>query len=55
MLNNLFTVLGGKFKLSAQDSDLEYSFWKYKNPPASSDLKPILTDSEYLTINFESN
>ena len=54
-LNNLFTVLGGKFKLSAQDSDLEYLFWKYKNPPASSDLKPILTDSEYLTINFESN
>ena len=26
-LNKLFTVLGGKFKFFAQDSDLEYLFW----------------------------
>ena len=29
-LNKLFTVLGGKFKFSAQDSDLEYLFWQQK-------------------------
>ena len=41
-LNKLFTVLCGKFKFSAQDSDLEYLFWRSKNPPVSSDLKPPL-------------
>ena len=41
-LNKLFTVLDGKFKFSAQDSDLEYLFWRSKNPPVSSDLKPPL-------------
>ena len=41
-LNKLFTDLGGKFKFSAQDSDLEYLFWQCKNPPVSSDLKPPL-------------
>ena len=30
-LNKLFTDLGGKFKFSAQDSDLEYFFWRSKN------------------------
>ena len=30
------------FKFSAQDSDLEYLFWRCKNPPVSSDLKPPL-------------
>ena len=29
-LNKLFTDLGGKFKFSAQDSDLGYLFWQYK-------------------------
>ena len=29
-LNELFTVLGRKFKFSAQDSDLEYSIWQPK-------------------------
>ena len=29
-LNKLFTDLGGKFKFSAQDSDLEYLFWQQK-------------------------
>ena len=29
-LNKLFTVLGGKFKFSAQDSGLEYLFWQQK-------------------------
>jgi hypothetical protein len=38
----LFSDLGGKFKFSAQDSDLEYLFWQCKNPPVSSDLKPPL-------------
>ena len=38
----LFTDLGGKFKFSAQDSDLEYLFWRCKNPPVSSDLQPPL-------------
>ena len=27
------------FKFSAQNSDLEYLFWRSKNPPLSSDLK----------------
>ena len=41
-LNKLFTVLGGKFKFSAQDSDLEYLFWQQIFFPVSSDLKPPL-------------
>ena len=41
-LNKLFTDLGGKFKFSAQDSDLEYLCWQCKNYPVSSDLKPPL-------------
>ena len=41
-LKKLFTVLGGKFKFSAQDSDLEYLCWRCKNSPVSSDLKPPL-------------
>ena len=35
-LNKLFTVLGEKFKFSAQDSDLEYLCWRCKNSPVSS-------------------
>ena len=38
----LFTVLGRKFKFSAQDSDLEYLYWRSNNPTVSSDLKPPL-------------
>ena len=38
-LNKLFTVLGGKFKFSAQDSDLEYLFWEPKFFQVSSELK----------------
>ena len=41
-LNKLFIDLGGKFKFSAQDSELEYLFWQCENPPVSSDLKPPL-------------
>ena len=41
-LNKLFTVLGGKFKFSAQDSDMEYLCWQCKNSAVSSDLKPSL-------------
>ena len=36
-LNNLYTVLGGKFKFSAEDSDFEYLFWQWKISPVSSD------------------
>ena len=41
-LNKLFTVLGEKFKFSAQDSDLEYLCWRCKSSPVSSDLKSPL-------------
>ena len=41
-MNKLFTVLGGKFKFSAQNIDLEYLIWQGKNSPVSSDLKPPL-------------
>ena len=41
-LSKLFSDLGGKFKFSAQDSDLEYLSWRCKNSPVSSDLKPPL-------------
>ena len=34
-LNKLFTDLGGKFKFSTQDSDLEYLYWQCKNPDSS--------------------
>ena len=44
-LDKLFTDLGGKFKFSAQDSDLEYLSWRCKNPPVSSDLKSPLASS----------
>ena len=43
-MNKLFTVLGGKFKFSAQDSDMEYLCWQCKNSLVSSDLKPPLVD-----------
>ena len=36
-LIKLFTFLGGKFKFSAQDSDLEYLCWQCKNSPVPSD------------------
>ena len=39
---SLFTVLGGEFKFSAQDSDLEYLCWRHKNFQVSSDLQPPL-------------
>ena len=32
--------MGGKFKFSAQDSNLEYLFWRSKNLPVSSDIIP---------------
>jgi hypothetical protein len=43
----LFTVLGKKFKFSAQDSDLEYLFWQQKNSPVSSELKPPLIENGF--------
>ena len=41
-LNKLFTVLGRKFKFSAEDSDLEYLWWQCKISSISSDIKPPL-------------
>jgi hypothetical protein len=52
-LNKLFTDLGGKFKFSAQDSDLEYLFWQCKNHPVSSDLKPPLVKVDYFDFPCE--
>ena len=47
-VNKLFTVLGGKLKFSAQDSDLEYaSFWRSKNPPLSFDLMSPLVKGRF--------
>ena len=48
-LNKMFMDLGGKFKFSAQDSDLEYLFWRSKNPPVSSELKPPLSFESLVT------
>ena len=42
----MFTVLSGKFKFSAQDSDLDYLCWRRKNSPVSSDLKLPLGKSD---------
>ena len=44
-LNFLPTSVNNLFKFSAHDSDLEHLFWRSKNPPVSSDLKPPLTTS----------
>ena len=41
-LSKSFTVMGRKFKFSAQDCDLEYLCWRCKIFPVSSDLKPPL-------------
>ena len=34
--------MGGKFRFSAQDRDLEYLFWRSKNLPVPSDIIPPL-------------
>ena len=54
-LNNLFTVLGGKFKFSAQDSDMEYLCWQCKNSPVSSDLKPPLEPYQLHLQGYDNN
>ena len=41
-LNKLFTVLGGEFKFSAQDRDLEYFFGEVNILPYLLTLKPTL-------------
>ena len=38
--------MGGKFKFSAQDRDLEYLFWRSKNLPIPSDIIPPLCTEE---------
>ena len=48
----MFPVLGGKFKSSAQDSDLEYLFWQQKKSPVSSDLKPPLVHIRLARIDY---
>ena len=47
-LNKLFTVFGGKFKFSAQNSDLEYLSWRCKNVPVSSDFNPPLVVETFI-------
>ena len=51
-VNKLFTVLGRKFQFSAQDNDLEYLFWRSKNPPVSFDLKPPLVLGRFETNTY---
>ena len=41
----------GKFKFSAQDSALEYLFWRSKNPLISSALKPPYRKHSWQRIN----
>ena len=48
-MNKLFTVLGGKLKFSAHDSDMEYSCWQCKYSSVSSDLKPPLPTRLHVT------
>ena len=48
-MNKLFTVLGGKLKFSAHDSDMEYSCWQCKYSSVSSDLKPPLSTRLHVT------
>ena len=53
-MNKLCTVLAGKLKFSAQDSNLEYLCWRCKNSPVSSDLKPPVVkkpEQKYLIEN----
>ena len=50
-LNFLPKTVNNLFKFSAQDSDLEYLCWQWKNSPVSSDLKPPLgTYSDFAEI-----
>ena len=45
-MNKLFAVFGGKFKFQSQDSDLEYSFWRFgdvTNPSPFLKKKPPLS------------
>ena len=45
-LNFPHKTVNNLFNFSAQDSDLEYSFWQRKNSSVSSDLKPPQTKSK---------
>ena len=38
-VNVMPKTVNNSFKFSAQDSDLEYLFWQWKNSPVSSDFK----------------
>ena len=40
------------FEFSAQDSDLEYLFYRTKNPPVSSELKPPLVSTRKFLVIF---
>ena len=53
-MNKLYTLLDRKFKFSAQDSDMEYLFWRSKNPPIFYDSKlPLDTlNLKYLFLVF---
>jgi hypothetical protein len=48
-LNKLFAVLGGKFKFSAQDSDLEYLCWRCKNSAVQVNIfQKLATSAEHV-------
>ena len=51
-LNLLPKTVNNLFKFSAQDSDLEYLCWQWKNSPVPSDLKPPLTDISVMSSHF---
>ena len=46
-MKNLFPVVGGKFRFSAQDRDLAYLFWRIKNRPIPSDIILLLADGPF--------
>ena len=47
-LNFPFTVVGGKFKFQAQDSFLEYFFWRFEKCITLSEKKPPLAVNKWL-------
>jgi hypothetical protein len=49
-LNFLPKTVNNLFKFSAQDSDLEYLCWQWKNSPVSSDLEPPLIPFNFSEI-----
>ena len=51
-LNELFTVMGGKFKFQIQDSNLEYLFWRFDKHIILSEKKLPLPATNLQDIQF---